>query len=116
MLYMKGALSFWTAKIGEESMHTQNVAPYAALDWVLARVPSSRNVLIVSLAIGGALLTGCSPPSYPLAGADPADASVPVAAVGYRSTVAPYTSLRPTTPKAWREQNERAAPAPKSDQ
>jgi len=50
----------------------------------------------------------------PLAGADPADPNARVAAVGYRSTVAPYTSLRPTAPSSWREQNDRVAPAPKS--
>lgn len=77
---------------------------------------SFRNAAIVGLAIGAAALAGCTPLPYLLAGADPADASVPVAAVGYRSTVAPYTSLRPTTPTSWRQQNERAAPAPKSGQ
>ena len=34
--------------------------------------------------------------------------------LGYRSTVAPYTTLRPVAPSPWKEQNERAAPAPKS--
>lgn len=77
---------------------------------------SFRNAAIVSLTIGAAGLAGCTPPAYLLAGADPADPSTPVAAVGYRSTVGPYTSLRPTAPKSWREQNERATPAPKSDQ
>ncbi len=63
-----------------------------------------------------ASLVGCIPTGGALIGADPADPSARVAAVGYRSTVAPYTSLRPTTPKAWRDQNERAAPSPKSGQ
>ncbi len=61
-------------------------------------------------------LGGCLPATAPLVGADPADPGVKVAGVGYRSTVAPYTSLRPTAPGPWREQNERVAPAPKSDQ
>ena len=61
-------------------------------------------------------LVGCIPAGGALVGADPADPSARVAAVGYRSTVAPYTSLRPTTPKAWRDQNERTAPSPKSGQ
>lgn len=93
-------------------MRTPNVAPYA--EWLLTIVPSSRKPLIASLIIGGAFLTGCSPPSYLLAGEDPADPAVAVAAVGYRSTVAPYTSLRPTTARSWREQNESVAPTPKS--
>jgi hypothetical protein len=50
-----------------------------------------------------------------LAGADPADPGAKVAGVRYRSTIAPYTRLRPTTPSSWREQNERVAPAPKPD-
>ncbi|MBR2119608.1 MAG: hypothetical protein IJ935_13305 [Afipia sp.] len=73
-----------------------------------------RNAAIGSVAIGAVGLAGCSRPSYLLAGADPADPSVPVAVAGYRSTVAPYTTLRPTAPRSWREQNEQVAPAPKS--
>lgn len=73
-----------------------------------------RNVAIVGLVLGSAGLAGCAPPAYLFAGADPADPTVPVTAVGYRSTVEPYVSLRPTTPKAWREQNKQVAPAPKS--
>ena len=60
--------------------------------------------------------TGCTVPAVPLAGADPADPNARVAAVGYRSSVAPYTSLRPTVPTSWREQNNRAAPSPQSGQ
>ncbi len=56
------------------------------------------------------------PKTVPLIGADPADPDAKVAGVGYRSTIAPYTSLRPTAPASWRKQNERIAPAPKSDQ
>jgi hypothetical protein len=67
--------------------------------------------------IAAALTLGaCMPATVPLAGADPADPGAKVAGVGYRSTVAPYTSLRPTAPSSWREQNDRVAPAPKSGQ
>jgi hypothetical protein len=38
-----------------------------------------------------------------------------VAGTAYRSTVAPYTSLRPVAPSSWREQNDRVAPAAKTD-
>jgi hypothetical protein len=72
--------------------------------------------VIASMAIVAVSLVGCIPTGGTLVGPDPADPSARVAAVGYRSTVAPYTSLRPTTPQAWREQNERAAPSPKSGQ
>ena len=72
----------------------------------------------VLLGVGGLALTlgGCLPTTAPLAGADPADPGAKVAGVRYRSTVAPYTSLRPAQPSSWREQNDRAAPAPRSGQ
>lgn len=58
-------------------------------------------------------LGGCVPVTVPLANADPADPNVKVADVGYRSTVAPYTRLRPAAPAGWREQNQSVAPKPK---
>lgn len=72
----------------------------------------------VSILLGLALaasLAGCLPTAPSLVGADPADPSAKVARTTYRSTIAPYTSLRPTTPSSWREQNDRVAPAPKPD-
>jgi hypothetical protein len=72
---------------------------------------TSVGITFTALALGG-----CMPTPVPLAGADPADPGAKVAGVGYRSTIAPYTSLRPTAPSSWREQNDRVAPAPKSDQ
>lgn len=72
--------------------------------------------ILAVTAVVAVSLVGCIPMGGTLIGADPSDPSARVAAVGYRSTVAPYTSLRPTTPTKWREQNERAAPSPKSGQ
>ena len=46
----------------------------------------------------------------------PADPNVPVAGVSYRSGIAPYTSMRPTAPSGWKEQNQRVTPTPKSEQ
>jgi len=60
-------------------------------------------------------LSGCMPATAPLAGTDPADPSAKIAQVGYRSTIAPYTSLRPSTPVPWRERNDEAAPQPKPE-
>lgn len=71
-------------------------------------------VVLAGLAIGAIALGGCSQTTAPLASADPADPGAKVAPVGYRSTIAPYTSLRPTAPSSWRELNERVAPASKS--
>jgi hypothetical protein len=63
----------------------------------------------------GPLLAGCVT-TVPLTGLDPADPGVKVAGVGYRSTIAPYVSLRPVSPNSWRDQNQRAAPTPKREQ
>jgi hypothetical protein len=95
----------------------------AQLDAILAavrpvgkRLFGIRFLTLAGMAVMATMLGGCMPTTVPLAGVDPADPGAKVAGVGYRSTIAPYTSLRPTAPSSWREQNERAAPAPKSDQ
>ena len=61
-------------------------------------------------------LSGCMQATTPMAGADPADPAAKVARAGYRSTIAPYTGLRPATPAPWRERNDAATPQPKRDQ
>ena len=73
-----------------------------------------RSRIFAGLIAAALTLAACKPATVPLAGSDPADPGAKVAGVGYRSTVAPYTSLRPTAPSSWREQNDRIAPAPKS--
>ena len=70
------------------------------------------NWLLLALAI--LALSGCMPATTSVAGADPANPAAKAARIGYRSTVAPYTSLRPATPVPWRERND--AGAPKQDQ
>jgi hypothetical protein len=75
------------------------------------RFPTYAGITAAALALGA-----CTPKTVPLAGADPADPGARVASAGYRSTIAPYRSLRPVAPSAWREQNDRVAPAPKSGQ
>jgi len=68
--------------------------------------------LLAAIAL---ILSGCMPATVPVAGADPADPAAKVARVGYRSTIAPYTSLRPATPGPWRDRNDAVAPQPKQD-
>jgi hypothetical protein len=80
-----------------------------------ARLFETRFRVPAAIAAAALTLGGCLPTTVPLAGADPADPAARVAGVGYRSTVAPYTSLRPAAPSSLREQNDRVAPAPKSD-
>jgi hypothetical protein len=74
----------------------------------LAAVHSARRqrsrfhfkILAASAAMT-ASLGGCMPATVPLVGADPAEPSVKVARVGYGSTIAPYTPMRPSTPAGW---------------
>ncbi|MCK1721904.1 hypothetical protein [Bradyrhizobium sp. 141] len=67
------------------------------------------------LALAALALSGCMPATSQVASADPADPAAKVAPVGYRSTIAPYTSLRPATPAPWRDRNDAVAPRPKQD-
>jgi hypothetical protein len=96
----------------------------AQLGAILAAVGSVAEIIIfgirfqalAGMAVTALTLGACMPTVVPLAGADPADPNAKVAGVDYRSTVAPYSSRRPTAPSSWREQNDRVAPAPKSGQ
>jgi hypothetical protein len=69
-------------------------------------------------AIAAALASaaaGCVPATTRVAAADPADPAARVAGVRYRSTIAPYTSLRPSTPAPWREHNQSGTPKPRQE-
>ncbi|MDA9509246.1 hypothetical protein XI09_32320 [Bradyrhizobium sp. CCBAU 11386] len=68
--------------------------------------------LLAAIALA---LSGCMPAATQVAGADPADPAAKVAPAGYRSTIAPYSSLRPATPAPWRDRNDAVAPQPKQD-
>jgi hypothetical protein len=99
-------------------------APFAAVD--SARGRNLRFIFRTLAAIAAASLAGCMPETTRLAGADPADPSARAGA-GYRPTIAPYTSMRPSTPapshesrheswrESWRERNGSAAPPSHSD-
>ena len=68
--------------------------------------------LLAAMALA---LSGCMPATMQVAGSDPADPSAKVARASYRSTIAPYTSLRPATPAPWRDRNDAVTPQPKQD-
>lgn len=55
------------------------------------------------------------PATVSFAGKDPADPAARVAGIRYRSTIAPYTPLRPSTPAPWRQRNDGVVPMPKQD-
>lgn len=62
------------------------------------------------------MLAGCAvAPREIASGMNPSDPGAPVAPVAYRSAIGSYESLRPATPTAWRQQNERATPQQKPD-
>jgi hypothetical protein len=91
-------------------MLTLSGAKSAAASAVRGRDSLLNWPLLAAIALA---LSGCMPATTPMAGADPA---AKVARAGYRSTIAPYTSLRPATPAPWRERNDAATPLPKQDQ
>lgn len=96
-------------------MFAQFGANFAAVHSVVREFYRKRLNLVraaVLLAVSGTV-SGCAVP-IALNGWDPADPQAKVAAVGYRSTVTPYTSLRPTVPSSWRQQNDSVAPSSKS--
>jgi hypothetical protein len=97
-------------------MLAQLGAILAAVRSVVEAIFGIRFRTLAGIVVTALTLAGCLPTTVPLASADPADSGAKVAGVGYRSTIAPYTSLRPTAPSSWREQNDRVAPAPKSGQ
>ena len=70
---------------------------------------------LTAIVAAAGWLAACAPATVPIAAADPADPAAKVAAAGYRSTTAPYTSLRPSTPAPWRERNGSVTPQPKPD-
>ena len=95
-------------------MLAQLGALLAAVHSVVEKSFIIRSRSFTGLIAAALTLAACMPATVPLADADPADPGAKVAGVDYRSTIAPYTSLRPTAPSSWREQNDRVAPTPKS--
>ena len=97
-------------------MSTQFGAWFAAVDSARERHSIFNSVIrgaVIALAIAA---SGCTPATTRVAGADPADPTATAAGVGYRSTIAPYTSLRPSTPAPWRERNDSVTPKPRREQ
>lgn len=97
-------------------MFAQFGASFAAVQSVACKFYRKRLSFVgavVVLAVGSTV-SGCAVP-ITLNGQDPANPRARVAAVGYTSTVAPYSSLRPTVPSPWRQQNDSVAPSSKSE-
>jgi len=80
------------------------------------RAPSTFVLRIAAAILAAAPLAGCMADGRPLAAAgDPANPVAGKASVGYRSTIAPYSSLRPSTPLPWRARNDGVTPPPNSN-
>ncbi|ANV99794.1 hypothetical protein [Bradyrhizobium icense] len=91
-------------------MSAQSYAWFGATGSVGGRHAIFRSAVRGAIAAIAIAAAGCTPATTRVAGADPADPAARVARVGYRSTIAPYTSLRPSTPAPWRERNESVTP------
>jgi len=95
------------AQIGARFATVDAVARDACRTWL------TLAMLMIPLAAGG-IASGHAAP-LPGNARDPADPAAKVAGAGYRSTIAPYTRMRPAVPEPWREQNQRVAPSPTPD-
>ncbi|MGY2807205.1 hypothetical protein [Bradyrhizobium sp. USDA 4506] len=88
----------------------------AVANWLGRRAQSILLSRLTAVIVAAAPLAGCMADGRPVAVAgDPADSSTGRAGVGYRSTIAPYSSLRPATPLPWRERNDGVTPPAKSE-
>ncbi|NOJ44406.1 hypothetical protein [Bradyrhizobium australiense] len=88
------------------------VAAIGSADGRRAIFKSAVRGVVAATAI---MAAGCTPATTRVAGIDPADPAARIARVGYRSTVAPYTAWRPSTPAPWRERNDSVAPKPRGN-
>ena len=94
-------------------MSSHSGARFAAIGWAGGLVPSFGAILAIVVAVSVAT-AGAESAAARTVGADPADPAARTAAIGYRSTIAPYTSMRPSQPSLWRERNEKVTPSPKN--
>ena len=97
-------------------MSAQSHAWFAAVGSAGGRHSILKSAVRGAVAAITITAAGCTPATTRVAGADPADPTVRTAGVGYRSTIAPYTSLRPSTPAPWRERNDSVTPKPRREQ
>jgi hypothetical protein len=95
-------------------MPAQESATTTAAGTGAKRHASTRKAALIAAMTASLALGGCLPTTGLFLATDPADPTVPVAPVSYRSTVAPYTSVRPVSPTGWRQRNDSVAPSSKS--
>jgi hypothetical protein len=103
-------------EIRDSIMSAQSDAWFAAAGSAGGRQSILKSAVRAAVAAITITAAGCTPATTRVAGADPADPSARTARVGYRSTIVPYTSLRPSTPAPWRERNDSVAPKARGEQ
>lgn len=84
--------------------------PKRAVAYADARRSPAQFRALTLACVAVVSLSGCMQGTTPLAGPDPADPGSRVVGIAYRSTIAPYTSLRPASPVGWKQQNQNVAP------
>ena len=89
-------------------------AKFVAIVSARGRQIKSWYRMVVAMVVVG-LTSASMPAAVSFAGKDPADPAARVAGIRYRSTIAPYTSLRPSMPAPWRQRNDSVAPMSKQD-
>jgi len=95
------------------SMSSHPVARLAAVRSAYARPSKLKSLALALLALAA---SGCAPhPLPPIAGPDPAAASVKIAPAGYHSSTASYKSMRPAEPTGWVQRNDEVTPPPPTD-
>ncbi|ABE65191.1 conserved hypothetical protein (plasmid) [Nitrobacter hamburgensis X14] len=111
---VQGTYTCGPPSVQETLMSAQLGATVAAVGSVVRGIFGRRLGTFAGMVVAAITLGGCALPPAPLAGPDPADPGARVAGVGYRSSIAPYTSFRPAAPSGWTEQNQRVTPSPTS--
>lgn len=90
-------------------MPAQFGAKFAAIG-----VAAARRCISSFIIVATAVVAAGGTPAFARMAGDPADPAARTAGVGYRSTVAPYTTQRPAVPAPWRARNDSVAPQPKT--
>jgi hypothetical protein len=88
-------------------------ARFAAIGMADARRFTFKSAIALCTIAVAVAAVGGIPAAARTVGADPADPAARTAGVGYRSTIAPYTSMRPSGPAPWRERNQKVTPQPR---
>ena len=74
---------------------------------------AARHCIFGFIILATAIVSAAGTSAFARNIGDPADPATRTAGVGYRSTIAPYTAQRPSTPAPWRARNDSVTPESK---